>query len=257
MRALFRNIAAAIAIASLSVSANPYLSILAGSVASSGTTLKTGLVGYWTLDEAEGNSRVDSTGTTTLAETGGTVGANTGKLNSAADFALRATRFLAAADNATLSMSSTQQFSIQCWLYIASNSGSYVLTKGTSTSDSACEYEFYYDSGTTTLQFYVGSGAANQHASSSALSTATWYHIVGTYDKTNITVYVNGVAGTPQAYSTGSQDSAGSFRIGASGAGGTVFTGRVDEVGVWKKVLTGSEITQLYNGGTPLPYSSW
>jgi len=56
------------------------------------------------------------------------------------------------------------------------------------------------------------------------------------------------------AHTTGCQDGTNNFLIGAIHGGGDYMDGLVDEVGIWNKVLTSGEITDLYNSGSGLAY---
>lgn len=92
-----------------------------------------------------------------------------------------------------------------------------------------------------------------------ALSTATTYHIVGTWDGTRIRVYVNGVLDdeviSPRAIAQG--DSGEYVRIG-TGAGGTAasyFDGVTDEVAIYEKELTPERILAHYYAGAQRGWS--
>ena len=77
-----------------------------------------------------------------------------------------------------------------------------------------------------------------------ALSSATiaqgWHHIVGTHNETQLSIYVDGVLkGT--ANTTGHGVAAGGF-IGFDNASDH-FDGRIDEVTIWNRTLSGNEIS--------------
>ncbi|HCT51195.1 MAG TPA: hypothetical protein DF712_01930, partial [Balneola sp.] len=90
----------------------------------------------------------------------------------------------------------------------------------------------------------------------SILATDTWHHVVGTYDGTNVTglkLYANG------DLDTGTLDSGGTIsditvtetiKIGKY-AGGQFYAANIDEVSLFNKELSSSEITALYNDGVP------
>jgi len=90
--------------------------------------------------------------------------------------------------------------------------------------------------------------------------TTNWHHWVCTYNSATgaQSVYLDG-ATTPVA-----TDTAGDFTGSGSNdfwlgkrRDGNDFDGLLDEVGVWSnRVLTGTEASQLYNGGTPLYFFS-
>lgn len=105
---------------------------------------------------------------------------------------------------------------------------------------------------TTTMSMFGIAADVNIATSS---STGTWYHLVMTYNGTTIEMFKNGSSigtGTPTLNTaTGS-----TFTIGhdnGTWAGGG-SDGRIDELGIWSRVLSGAEITELYNGGAGLAY---
>jgi len=86
-----------------------------------------------------------------------------------------------------------------------------------------------------------------------------WHMITVTYSATTRTIYFDGAYSTSGAISTiVSYVSTDTFNIGAfctNGAScGQSFKGWIDESSLWNKVLSQSEITELYNSGTPLAY---
>ena len=62
--------------------------------------------------------------------------------------------------------------------------------------------------------------------------------------------------GTPVtiAWTSGGRDSTGAFYIGNSADTFSAFDGVIDEVGLWSKVLSATEITDLYNSGAGFAY---
>ena len=92
-------------------------------------------------------------------------------------------------------------------------------------------------------------------------STATWYFLVATYNAgTNtISLSVNDGTADTASHSGGAYNGAAQFRIGAIQYPTieSYFDGLIDQVAIWKRVITGSEITQLYNSGNGLAYTSW
>lgn len=90
-----------------------------------------------------------------------------------------------------------------------------------------------------------------------AMSTATWYFVVGEHNASANTIRV-GVNDTfnSEAYTTGAADKTGELTIGANDGGttGTDHSGRLDNVAFWKRVLTTAELTWLYNSGNGRAY---
>ena len=84
-------------------------------------------------------------------------------------------------------------------------------------------------------------------------SQNVWYQIVGTYDGSNVKIYIDGVLkGTLSA--TGSINSNNELlMLGDAGYGGlsAFLNGNLDEVSIYSRGLTQSEVTNIYNSGTP------
>ena len=117
-------------------------------------------------------------------------------------------------------------------------------------------YVFYLDRGNAELRFKVtATGAARPGIPEAALATDEWIHITGVYDGPNeeARIYMNGelmstvtgVLGTVRAGQT-----AGIGRQGDEEA--NFFSGGVDDIAIWKRVLTPTEIAALANGSSIL-----
>src|SRR5262249_34489261 len=77
----------------------------------------------------------------------------------------------------------------------------------------------------------------------------TWTHLAGTFDGSTIRFYINGtLAGTLAATSLGPTNDA-SLRIGTSGTCDG-FGGLIDEVELFNRALSQSEIQTIYNAGS-------
>ncbi|QQR78757.1 MAG: LamG domain-containing protein [Candidatus Moraniibacteriota bacterium] len=94
----------------------------------------------------------------------------------------------------------------------------------------------------------TGWGAPNA-VSGGAVVLNQWTHIVGTYSGGNASIYVNGVlVGGPAAIT-----SAPNLNYSAIGSrldgGGDYFPGQIDEVRIYNRVLSDTEVKALYNSG--------
>jgi hypothetical protein len=74
------------------------------------------------------------------------------------------------------------------------------------------------------------------------LATNTWKHLATTYDGSRQRLYVNGVEVSNRAQTGQMLVSSGSVRIGGNSVWGEFFKGRIDEVRIYKRALTASEI---------------
>jgi len=89
-------------------------------------------------------------------------------------------------------------------------------------------------------------------------SQNVWINVVGTYDGSNVKIYIDGVLkGTASATGNINTNNTILF-LGDSGFGGfsSIFNGAIDEVSIYSRGLTQSEVTSIYNGGAPNDVSS-
>jgi hypothetical protein len=87
-------------------------------------------------------------------------------------------------------------------------------------------------------------------ATSSTLSINTWSHLAATYDGTTLRLYVNGTQVGSQAISASIPASAGALRIGGNSIWGTeFFKGQIDDVRIYNRSLTATEIQTDLNKG--------
>ena len=78
-----------------------------------------------------------------------------------------------------------------------------------------------------------------------ALAVATWSHVALTWDGAMLRLYVNGTPVTSKARAGTLQTTAGgagAVRLGGNVPYGEYFKGRIDEVRIYNRVLSGAEI---------------
>ena len=219
------------------------------------------LISYWKMDESSGNA-LDAHASHDLTDTN-TVGSGTGIISNARDFERGNSEYVGITDHADFSFGN-EDFSISLWVKLETaippDPAMCFIGKTTSTvsANSGDEYALglsHYGGGS--LSWTVRSSSAmTQKFWGSTLTTATWYHIVVWHDATANVIGINVDDGTAltAAHTTGCQDGTNNFLIGAIHGGGDYMDGLVDEVGIWNKVLTSGEITDLYNSGSGLAY---
>ncbi len=90
--------------------------------------------------------------------------------------------------------------------------------------------------------------------SNTIVSTGTWHHICWVKNSGTGTFYLDGSPdGVVSPGDEGGTVSLNWF-IGAVATGVNNFDGSIDEVGIWSKALTSTEITELYNSNSSLAY---
>lgn len=221
-------------------------------------TLPTSLVSFWELEEASG-TRVDAHGSNDLTDNN-TVGQATGKVGYAADFEDTNTEYLSITDAAQTGLDITGDFSFNFWINFESDpSGTSPVPIGKYGGAGNRAYLLQYQvSGWRVVISTNGTAEGVSATVTHSVSTGTWYNIGATYDVSagTLEVFVNGSSiGTGTGGPTSIANTAGDFNLGRNPAGGNYLDGLLDQVGVWTKLLSSTEMTDLYNGGRGLPYS--
>jgi hypothetical protein len=221
--------------------------------------LDTSLTAYYSF--SNGDLTADSIAGSLLTNNN-SVGSNaSGKLGYCADGGSNNTNKSLTSDGNSPAGISYSQFatawSISCWINPTTNSADDCFTGIQVQSGSSQRRNLYLFNNNGTLQVRVYDGTGNSYNTSQSLSTSTWYHVVMTYDGTNIRVYANNSLVLTQARTFSAQGDSQSGGLGIlaerqNGSSGNYFSGLVDELGVWSKVLNTTEIGQLYNSGNAL-----
>lgn len=93
-----------------------------------------------------------------------------------------------------------------------------------------------------------------------------WTHIVATYDESlqKMSLYLNGELNSSTNHFTGLPQNNKNYILGANAMGSEGYDGgkggsegakeRIDEIGIWNRVLSEKEIKELYNSGKGLTY---
>ena len=79
------------------------------------------------------------------------------------------------------------------------------------------------------------------------INTNKWYHVVSVYDGSNIYFYVNGSFSSSGSIGAEPQESNYNIWIGDSFTGLGNFNGSLDDVRIYNRALSASEVSQLYN----------
>ncbi len=108
----------------------------------------------------------------------------------------------------------------------------------------------------TFLAIGNASNVANGYTGTTSLVINTWYHIVATWDSTGRhQTYVNGVLDldvVSSTFDTINGTSATALHIGSQNNSSRFFNGAIDDVQLFNKKLSPSEILNLYNAPNPI-----
>jgi hypothetical protein len=103
--------------------------------------------------------------------------------------------------------------------------------------------------GKVEVAFYNSNAILYRASSTSTFNDNQWHHAVGTFDGSNLRIYVDGnlqgsLVTTTQVY----YPATGAAAIGRDGDNNTgYFSGLIDEVRIYNRALTADEVTDLYN----------
>ncbi|HNF01768.1 MAG TPA: LamG domain-containing protein, partial [Ferruginibacter sp.] len=117
----------------------------------------------------------------------------------------------------------------------------------------------YKDADGTNANYHVSVSAANKAQVSfvntslvtitatgtSTITDGNWHYAVGTFDGSNLRIYVDGVLEATVASGSTPITGAGQLCIGAASSGGSKFNGNLDELSVWNSALSLSQIQNL------------
>jgi hypothetical protein len=216
--------------------------------------LLTDLEAYWKLDEASG-SRSDSSGNGWTLTDNNTVGSTTGLINDQAQFVAANSEWLS--NSSAVTSPTSAIVSVSLWFDAASlgNGRIFSLYDGTNSiqivldnsSGQLCTKHSQWQTGFDSTQWF-------------APSTGTRYHIVVVWDSVNNTtaLWKDGSSQTGSSGPiVGDGGTATTTTLGRRPDGIVYYDGKIDEVGVWSKALTGTDATNLYNSGSGLAYSNF
>jgi len=223
----------------------------------------TGVVAHWSLDEGSGQYANDTSGYNNNGILGSTPGGDpndpawtTGISNSALSF--NGKNFVTVPDNASLNPSF---ISVEAWVNPASY-GYYrsFITKnyyGSGWYPPYFEYMLWLQDNTPNPSFVVTVGGVSAFAvSADAIPMNQWSFLAGTYNGTNLKIYVNGILkGTASSPSPGTPIDSRPYPlyIGVSPNSNHYYYGKTDEVSIWNRALTSEEILKHYNSGVGAP----
>jgi hypothetical protein len=99
--------------------------------------------------------------------------------------------------------------------------------------------------GTTGTQF--GAWSANCQRSPTLVGTNSWMHLVGTFDGTTLTFYVNNINSGGSCNANGFNFTNTNFTLGLRLGSEAYFNGKISKVSIYNKALTPQEIQQNFN----------
>ena len=217
----------------------------------------TDLVAYYELEESSG-VRVDSHGSFDLNDTN-TVGQATGKIGNCADFEAGNSEGLQTGSDFT-ELSGINTISVSLWFNLESNQTGFRFICGVNNGGTET-WALFKVSNTWYWRIFkdvTGTGQAAEF-NQSLIGTGTWRHFVGTYDGARLRAYIDGSLVVTGAATSGNVNSGAPAPLSLGHRPDNTdgyYDGLIDEVGLWERVLTSSEVTDIYNSGVGIPYEA-
>lgn len=227
--------------------------------------LTTNIVSYYKFDSSNSN---DSVGSNNGSDTAITYSTANGKINVGAGFNGSTSKISL---GNVLGSTFTGTFTINMWCNITDFSLNTALISKSNAGGVASPLDVYASQTSGTVNFYLGNGAGSiAITSNSAPSTGSFVMYTFTSDGSATTggmnmYFNNSLQAVTPAGTNAVADQAVSTIIGSRTDGVTKMKGACDEIGIWSRVLSGAEITSLYNGGagfqypfsTAVPFGLW
>lgn len=223
--------------------------VIVKSLGSIATRLDNGLIGYWHLDEGVATTTYDASG---YGITGTLTNGPTWQLG----VNCRAGGCLLFSDNyvtVSTAPSLSTSGSISVWVKVNSWGTNYdaIVFKGPGVSWSDIDFGLFRSVATSQFLGTINNGTNNMSGSGPKSSTITlgeWYNLVFTWDGTVAKFYTNGAETGSYSWSYSAGQRSQNMKIGKAVSGTHYpFYGYIDEVKIYNRALSASEILAAYN----------
>jgi hypothetical protein len=205
------------------------------------------LVGRWRFDENMGSAAADSSGngnTGTLLNSPAWV--SPGKLGGAALQFTAASQQSVSIDNSSSLNSPLSAITLSAWINATDWSGNLlILQKGNSDN----QYRLLAEGGL--MKFHLN---GVDTLTAPLPPTGVWVHIAASWDGSTMVLYTNGVQQASQGAAgaiAATSDVLAVAKKNGSGVSGDYFNGRLDDVRVYNRALSGVEIATLMTNSPP------
>jgi hypothetical protein len=211
------------------------------------------LIGHWKLDEGSGTAVADASGNGRNGNLLNGTTWTTGRLNGAVSLD---------GSNDYISLPSIDvtgsAITIAAWVKFKSfpsGTDQRIVSKANSSAEAGHWWMLgQINNGANRLRFRLKAGGVTSTliATSGNLSAEVWYHAAAVYDGSSMKLYLNGVqVGSLSKSGSLNTSSSVAVNIGRNPDAYGLFSGAVDDVRIYSRALTATEISSVMNGGTP------
>lgn len=216
------------------------------------------MVGWWTLDETSGTTFFDRAGFNNQGTSVNSPAFISGKVAGGIDFT---NGYISVQNHVDMNVYVCDSLSIDAWIKTSSNGTMAIVEKREMTScGQPVGFSFFVQGGKLGFQTSNGVSFANYVAPGSPVNDGSWHLVAVTMNRTatnsTFKLYRDGVL-IHTATSTGlvgSLHNGNPLLIGCIQPGmvfgGTTFSGIIDEVEMFKRVLTQPQIAAIFNAGS-------
>jgi len=129
---------------------------------------------------------------------------------------------------------------VEAWIKptsMGADNGVIVKTSSDSWNDG---YGLYVDNDNR-VKFFINH-YSNNVAFASLTADGQWHHVAGTYDGSTIRIFVDGVEGTSDSYSSSIVNSSNNLEIGRGFNNSWNYQGSIDQVRIWNTAVSGTNL---------------
>lgn len=218
-------------------------------------SLTTNLVSYYKLDS---NSN-DAVGSNNGTDTSMTYDSADGKISNGGKF--NGTSSSIQLPNVTLGISTA--YTIAAWIKTSTVTTSpMIMNRDSGATPVNRNFQFLIKTNGTVefIRFNTSNVLVTDITTTTTVNDGNWHHVVAWFDNaTGSKIYIDKVSSASDAVLTNNNDITGITPVIGAGHNGNptilnFFNGSIDELGLWSRGLTQTEINELYNGGTGLQY---
>jgi hypothetical protein len=197
-----------------------------------------GLVGAWGFDELAGTTVTDSSGGGQTGTISGAIRTTTGRFGGALSFD-GVNDWVTIPDSNPLDL--TTAMTIEAWIR-PSQVGTDWRTVLLKEQPGNLIYALYAGDGAGRPATHVFTTADRGTNATTTTALNTWTHLAATYDRTTLRLYVNGTQAATRALTGNLRTSTGALRIGGNNIWAEWFNGTIDEIRLYNRALTATEI---------------
>ncbi|MFE1859107.1 LamG domain-containing protein [Streptomyces anandii] len=155
--------------------------------------------------------------------------------------------------------SAPSAFSLELWFKTTSTNGGKLIGFGNKVQLTSTRYDKHvYMTNNGRLVFGVYSGGVRTVTTTQSYNDGKWHHVVATQSSAGMKLYVDGTLRTSNLLVTGNESGTGYWRVGgdtlstswSNAPTSPYFTGLIDEVAVYGKALSASQVTTHYQRGS-------